>query len=116
MAVDIDQTERLRRAGENQSLFRDVNDRVNALREARGGWLRISEWVCECADESCTERITMTVDEYMELRSNPTRFAVVADEAHVVFDAERVVEAHERYWVVEKLGAAAEVAAEHDIH
>ena len=37
----------------------------------------------------------------------PTHFAVVPDERHVFADVERVVERHDRYWVVEKSGAAA---------
>jgi hypothetical protein len=107
MAIGIDQSEHRSRAGESQSLFRDVNNRIKSLNELRSGWSTISEWVCECANEHCTERIEMTVDEYAELRSNPTHFAVVADDSHVVGDAERVVARHERYWVVEKLGDAA---------
>jgi hypothetical protein len=34
----------------------------------------------------------------------------------VVFDVERVVEQHERYWVVAKVGEAASVAIRFDPH
>ena len=47
---------------------------------------------------------------YEELRANPVHFAVASAEMHVVPEVERVVEKRERYWGVEKLGEAAEVA------
>ena len=115
MSVPTEQDARERRAGENQALFREVNERINAVKESRAVWVTISEWVCECADETCTERIAMTPEEYEELRSNATHFAVAPAEMHVVPDVERIVEKRERYWVVEKEGEAAEVAEELDI-
>ena len=51
--------------------LRDVNERINAVNEARSVWVKISEWVCECADEACTERIEMTPEEYEGLRATP---------------------------------------------
>lgn len=113
MATDVEQTQR--EVGEYQALFRDVNERINAAKKARSVWVTFSEWICECADETCTERITMSSEEYEDLRSNPTHFAVAPDETHVIFEAERVVAAHKRYWVVEKIGEAAEAAEELDI-
>jgi hypothetical protein len=109
------QEQRERRAGQNQSLFRDVNERIRQGKEGRTAWMGISQWVCECADEDCTERIRMSLDEYEELRENPTHFAVAPDMKHVVPDAELVVEKHEYYWVVEKVREAAEVAEQRDV-
>jgi len=57
----------------------------------------------------------MTPEEYEELRTNPTHFAVAPAEMHIVPEVERVVEKRERYWVVEKQGEAAEVAEQPDI-
>lgn len=115
MASGADHDARPRRAGENQSSFRDLNERINAGKQARTTWVTISPWVCECADEDCTERIMMTLEEYEKLRSDPTHFVVAPDEKHVVHEAERIVEKQERYWVVEKLGEAAEAAEERDV-
>ena len=42
------------------------------------------------------------------------RFLVVAEPPHVYPEVERIVEANDRYIVVEKIEAAAVVAAEHD--
>jgi len=113
MATDVEQ-KRLD-AGETQALFRDVNERINAARQARSVWVKTTEWVCECADETCAERIEMTAEEYEELRSDPTHFAVAPARSHVVPEAERVVSKNDRYWVVEKIAEAAEVAEELDI-
>jgi hypothetical protein len=107
--------ERERRTGENEATFRDVNERLREAKEGPTTWSSLSKWLCECADEDCTERILMSLDEYEELRSNSTHFAVVPDEAHVVSDAERIFEKHERYWVVEKTGGAAEAAEQRDV-
>ncbi len=108
-------TDREKRIGENEALFRDVNERVSALLKPHAYWRTLSDWICECPDETCTERIAMTPEEYEELRSNPTHFAVVPDATHVRPEVESIVEMHERYWVVEKKGEAAEIAEERDI-
>jgi hypothetical protein len=68
--------------------------------------------VCECADEECFEPIELTMDEYEAIREHPARFPVLP--GHELPDVEKVVETHERYLVVEKQGAARDVAIEHD--
>jgi hypothetical protein len=113
--VYFDQQEREWRIGEMQSLFRDVNERINATRRSRAVWVPVSEWVCECADETCSERIMMTPEEYEAVRADSLHFVVVPSQAHVYPEAERIVEEHERYWVVEKLREAAEVAEQNDV-
>ena len=107
--------ERGHRVGENESMFRDVNERVRSAKAGRTTWTGISQWLCECADESCAERIMMSLEEYEQVRSNATHFVVAPDGLHVVSGAERVVEKNERFWVVEKVGEAAEVAEERDV-
>jgi hypothetical protein len=102
------------RTGENEALFRDVNERLKDHKRDHSAWSSPSEWICECADESCTERVEMSPLEYEELRSEPTHFAVVPDMQHVEPDIERIVKENDRYWVVEKLGEAAETAEETD--
>lgn len=100
------QEARERRAGENQSLFRDVNERVRQAKDGRTNWMGTSQWMCECADVDCTERIRLSLDEYEQVRADPTHFAVFPEMAHVVPDAERIVEKHEHFWVVEKVREA----------
>jgi len=108
-------SDREKRIGENEALFRDVNERVNALMKPKDFWRTLSDWICECPDETCMERIAMTPEEYEALRAHPTHFAVAPDASHVYPEAESIVEKHDRYWVVEKKGRAAEVAEERDI-
>jgi hypothetical protein len=107
-------TDHDRRTGENEALFREVNERLQERKEDHSAWAIPSQWICECADEACTERIEMSLLEYEDLRSEPTHFAVVPNEKHVSFDVEQIVKKFQDYWVVEKVGVAAEVAEETD--
>jgi hypothetical protein len=107
--------DRERRIGENEALFREMNERVNAHLRPHAFWQKVTDWICECPEETCTERIPMTPEEYEELRSNPTHFAVAPDIKHVHPEVESVIEMHERYWVLEKRGEAAKVAEDRDI-
>jgi hypothetical protein len=110
MDPDSPDTERHRRAARNQSLYREINERVKTINEAFDSILPLGDWICECANEACTERLQLTHEEYEALRSDGTRFAVLPDEDHVVPEVEDVVERHDRYWVVEKVGMAAALA------
>jgi hypothetical protein len=103
-----------KRTGENEALFREVNERLEARKKDDSAWVTPSRWICECADEECTERIEMSPLEYEQLRAEPTHFAVAPGERHVSRDVERIVEKREAYWVVEKGGEAAETAEETD--
>jgi len=98
------------RGARTQSMFRDVNERVRRINEAFSVVVPLGEWVCECADQECSTRITMTHADYEAIRADPTRFLVAVGDEHVVPEIENVVERHEQYWIVEKLGDAAEVA------
>jgi RNAse (barnase) inhibitor barstar len=101
------------RAARNQSLYREINEKIEGLNEAFGETLDLSgTWICECADENCTEPIEMTLGEYERLRSNSNRFAVKA--GHVYPEVEEVVEEHADYVVVQKLGVGAEFAEDRD--
>ena len=106
--------ERAERAGRNQALYREVNERVKAINQAFDSLLGHGDWICECANESCVQRLVLTHEEYEMLRAKGTRFAVAPDDAHVVPEVENVVERHERYWVVEKIGVAAALVEQVD--
>lgn len=101
------------RAARNQTLQREVNERIKDLNERFEQALTAAgAWMCECANLSCKEPIEMTLGEYEHLRSSPNRFAVLP--GHEVPEVERIVEAHEGYIVVAKLGSAAEYVIEND--
>ncbi len=106
--------ERAARGARSQSLFRDVNERVREINHAFSAALPLGDWICECAMDSCTQRISLSPDEYEEVRSDPTRFLIVPSDDHVVPEIEQVIKRTERYWVVEKMGDAAVLAAKVD--
>jgi hypothetical protein len=110
MAID-----RSERAARNQSLFREVNERVVALEQ--GGLQQISgdggrvHAVCECANAGCHEWIELDIAQYQAIRSSPTRFIILA--GHEWPDVERVVGQYDGSIVVEKIGDSARIATEH---
>ena len=99
------------RLAKNQALFRAVNERVEALTNELGTSGQ-HVFVCECANPECGSRIELTLGEYKSIRRNPTHFFVLPD--HVFPDVEFIVDDRTRYVVVEKIGAAGEVAATAD--
>ena len=102
------------RAARNQSLFREVNERVKDVNDGFRIFTALSDWVCECANDRCVERIVMSSEEYEHIRANGARFFVAPSAEHVWPDVERVVERQDRYWIVEKIEVAAEAATDSD--
>ena len=96
------------RAARNQSFFREVNERIDELRPSSS----FVEFVCECTLQACTERISLTLEEYEDVRVDSNRFVVIP--GHELAEVETVVAEHDRYLVVAKLGAGAEVAEQLD--
>ena len=100
---------RLERTARNESLFREVNDRIEELSEnveaqgiAPDGGL--VEFHCECGRDGCSERVRLTVAEYQRVRADNDRFALVP--GHETPEMEAVVESNERFVVVDKLPEA----------
>jgi hypothetical protein len=86
----------------NEKLFREVNERLETLHHRLGDSdSEPQEWLCECADTSCVDRIELTPAEYERTHVAPDRFVVKTE--HVIPDLERVLERNERYSVVEKV-------------
>ena len=112
--MQADTREKQHRAARNQSLFREVNERVKDVNDRFRIFTPLGDWVCECANDWCAERIEMSSEEYEEIRRNGARFFVVASSEHVWADVERVVERRSGYWIVEKMEEAAELAHEAD--
>ena len=105
--VTPDHAERLAR---NESFFRQVNERIRDI-AGRHDYVE-QEFLCECADAGCTERITLTVREYESIRSRPTRFVLVP--GHAAPEIEEVVEKDDDHVVIDKVGVAGNIAAELD--
>ena len=99
-------SESLERLARNQTLFREVNERIQYLGEVneRIGYSAegaTSEFVCECSSTECISTIELTVVEYERVRSNPTWFVIKPD--HDLVQIERVVSRDDGFSVVERL-------------
>ncbi len=105
-------TDRSERAARNEAVFRRVNERLEEVNAAFGSMVEGGDFVCECADIGCVERIELTLTQYEALRSVPTHFIVKP--GHELAEEERVIEAHADFLVVEKIGEAGERAADLD--
>jgi hypothetical protein len=100
------------RLARNEVMFRAINERIRelALRFEQVGETGVS-FICECADETCVERIELTMAQYDDVRAIPARFVVVpAHEATPL--VERVVFRSSEFVIVRKIGIAAEIARE----
>ena len=102
------------RAGINESTFREINEQLVATVALEGADGELHDVVCECARLDCTELVTLSVAEYDRIRAEGERFVVAPSEEHVSAEAERVVVRDDRYWVVEKLGVAGDIANDLD--
>jgi hypothetical protein len=102
---------RAERQGRNESLFREVNERIAELNQTFHIEGR-SEFLCECSREECKEPVSISIDEYEGVRRESTRFFVLP--GHEDESVERVLERNERYLVVEKIGEAATEAEDLD--
>jgi hypothetical protein len=91
-----------------------VNERVKDVNDSFHVFTSLSDWVCECANETCTERVEMTAQEYEQVRRSGNQFFVVPRDEHVWLEAENVVARHANFWVVEKIELAADIAIELD--
>jgi hypothetical protein len=104
--------ERQRRIGRNEALFREVNERIERVSASLDATDTIGI-LCECGDESCTDKIDVSLATYERVRQEPTLFFVRP--GHAKPDVERVVEQPEAYEVVRKTaGPAVEYARELD--
>jgi hypothetical protein len=102
--------ERERRMTQNETLFREVNERVQEIATDIGGGAY--EYVCECANIDCTYMIELTRAEYESLRADGTHFVVRP--LHYTPEIETLVAEHESYWIVRKTGEAGDLASSLD--
>src|SRR5215213_10574663 len=95
---------RLERQARNESLIREMNERIEQLdRVAKAGLEGehlVFEFLCECGagergDAGCEEQIEMTVAEYEEVRQQDDRFALLP--GHETEELETVLRRTKRY-------------------
>lgn len=97
------------RAARNQSMFREVNERIVELADR---WATPPRLVCECESATCAETIEVTPAQYEAVRADPGCFVVAT--GHEVADVEEVVVVHDGYTVVRKLGEGHSIAVRYD--
>ena len=92
--------ERERRVGENEILYREVNERVRELSDEFGLTDETIQFVCECGRLECSEPLELTGADYARVRSDGATFAIVP--GHQLPDVETLVEEHAGWAVVRK--------------
>jgi hypothetical protein len=100
------------RLARNEVMFRAINERIRelAVRFSEGDAEPMA-FVCECADETCVERVSMTSSQYDELRAIPARFVVIPGHEATPL-VERVLFRTSGFSIVRKIGLAGEIARE----
>jgi hypothetical protein len=87
------------RIGRTESLFRDVNERIAEASERFDS--EEAEFMCECADPACAERVELSLNEYEAVREDATTF--VHKPEHIDSAVEQVLERRRGYSVVQKV-------------
>jgi len=110
----VTDAERQVRIGNNEALFREVNERMEQLNR---GFAEISDGnlhvVCECGNSTCVDQLVLTIEQYEEVRSDATQFFVKP--GHEIPSTEDVVGERDGYLIVrKKRGIPEQVARETD--
>ena len=105
MTVD----QRTRRVGENEALYRSINEKIEDLNASFGMVAESMAVVCECGMLECAQQIDLEIPTYERVRSDPALFVVVP--GHEIPDVESIVEPHEGFNIIRKdPGGPAELA------
>jgi hypothetical protein len=98
-----DRSDRLAR---NETMFRSVNERVEEV--VQPGPQEEIDFLCECGDSECVEKVTLTRREYEQVRADGMQFVVVP--GHEIPEIEDVVTHADRFLVVRKHPEESEIA------
>lgn len=101
------------RVANNDATFRLANERVKAAAERFEMTERVP-FLCECAEEECTEVVQLSLAEYEAIRAHPRHFLNVPGHEVAAGPHKEVVERNSSYFVVEKIGAAGEAVERSD--
>jgi hypothetical protein len=102
----MDTNERIAR---NETLFREVNERVRDVQTPGDEWIG---FLCECGNADCTSTVDLSVQEYEAVRADATTFVLLP--GHDIPQVEEVIETTERFVVVRKYPSEAAEAIETD--
>jgi len=87
------------RRARNQVIFREVNERPRTPAEVVPDGN--ADYLCECSDVSCTEKIELAPVEYEAVRRRPGALFIVP--GHESLEVERVVDDLDRYTIIERI-------------
>lgn len=105
--------EQARRVGENQALYRQINERLEELNDSLGSVSGVFSILCECGDLDCADQVEVPRDAYEATRRYEARF--ILKPGHEIDEVEHILERHDEYTIVEKdPGPARRVAEETD--
>ena len=96
----------------NDATFRNANEGIEEKAEELD--FDPAPFLCECADESCSEVVQLKLSEYEEVRSESTHFFNVPGHQVTGGPHVRVIDVRDGYVIVEKLGVAAEIVTDLD--
>lgn len=99
------------RKAENEAIFRDANEEIEAVREELTEVEGKTPFFCECDDTTCRETVRLDLAEYEAVRASPATFLIARGHP---YSYATVVAEHDGYVVVEKSGVARQVAIETD--
>jgi hypothetical protein len=88
----------LERLARRQTLFREVNERIEELTDSGEESIQI---LCECSDTECLVTLELSKQDYAAVRAEPAWFAI--ERGHEIPEVERVVGEFDGYIVVEKV-------------
>jgi hypothetical protein len=97
------------RIARNDSIFRQANEGISEVAEA-SEFPQPVPFICECADPACRDMVLLTLPEYAAVRQEPTTFLNVPGHQASAQGWAQVIETHDNYVVVAKVGPAGEVA------
>lgn len=95
---DIVKTQEAEKIAQNESLFREVNERIAETAERFDAVE--TRFVCECADPTCTDRVDASLEEYEQVREDGATFLLVP--GHEDDRVESVITLRADHAVVEK--------------
>ena len=99
-----------RRIGENESRFRNANEKIETAVLRLEADAPSVPFVCECGRRECYVTLRLKLEEYEQAREHPRRFVCRPGHEITGPGLERVVLRADRYVIMEKLGIAGDVA------
>jgi hypothetical protein len=95
---------REQRLAQNEALFREVNEKVEAIALLHGDDDHVYEFYCECSNKDCSLQVPATLAQYEAVRAHPNRFLITPE--HWLPEIETVTERSDAWWVIDKHGDA----------